>query len=361
MEDKMQTVARLVRANIPVVIWGPPGVGKTARVMALAEEAGLPIEVVIASTREPSDFLGLPVLAAGGGVTYAPPAWAIRLANAGRGVLYLDEISCTPPAVQAALLRVVLERVVGELVLPQEVRVVAAANPPDQAAGGWELALPLANRFAHLTLSRPSPAEWAAGLERGWAPTPVGVTISDPIPDWAMSRARRLVAEYIRRRGWGDADGQPAPGEWAYPTPRSWEMAAKALAAVIADGLAASQAAAEVAACVGQAAATQFISWVKDYDLPDPIWVLSHPAEADIPRRGDILHSLLEVLVETAIADLAQWWDAAWTYLIRVARAGYPDISLPAASRLAQAGIVAGLPDPPGLDAWAGVLAEEDA
>ena len=48
------------------------------------------------------------------------------------------------------MLRVVLERTVGDLRLPAAVRVVAAANPPDEAADGWELAPPLANRLVHL-------------------------------------------------------------------------------------------------------------------------------------------------------------------------------------------------------------------
>jgi len=45
----------------------------------------------------------------------------------GRGILFLDEITTAPPAVQAALLRVVLERVVGDVALPEAVSVVAAA------------------------------------------------------------------------------------------------------------------------------------------------------------------------------------------------------------------------------------------
>ena len=81
----------------------------------------------------------------------APPDWAVRLVRAGRGLLFLDELSTAPPAVQAALLRVVLERRVGALQLPAgAVRIVAAANPRVGAADGWELSPPLANRFVHL-------------------------------------------------------------------------------------------------------------------------------------------------------------------------------------------------------------------
>ena len=107
-----------VAARVPVLLWGAPGTGKTSAIRAMAEVMGLPCETVIASIREPSDFAGLPIVV-GGEVRFAPPAWARRLAEAGRGLLFLDELSTAPPAVQAALLRVVLERAVGDLTLPR--------------------------------------------------------------------------------------------------------------------------------------------------------------------------------------------------------------------------------------------------
>ena len=139
-----------VAARVPVLLWGAPGTGKTSAIRAMAEAMGLPCETVIASIREPSDFAGLPIVA-GDSVRFAPPMWARRLADAGHGLLFLDELSTAPPAVQAALLRVVLERAVGDLILPDQVAVVAAANPPEQAADGWDLSAPLANRLCHLT------------------------------------------------------------------------------------------------------------------------------------------------------------------------------------------------------------------
>jgi MoxR-like ATPase len=69
-------------------------------------------------------------------------SWARRLTDAGHGLLFLDELTTAPPAVQAAMLRVVLERAVGDVELPASVRIVAAANPAEQAADGWELTAP---------------------------------------------------------------------------------------------------------------------------------------------------------------------------------------------------------------------------
>src|SRR5262249_51485082 len=145
----LEALAVAVAAGVPVLLWGSPGTGKTSAVVALGASLGWPVETVIGSIREPSDFAGLPVVS-DGSVSLSPPSWATRLCAAGRGLLFFDELTTAPPAVQAAMLRVVLERVVGDTHLPAGVRVVAAANPPDEAADGWELSAPLANRLVHL-------------------------------------------------------------------------------------------------------------------------------------------------------------------------------------------------------------------
>src|SRR6201997_1378963 len=177
-----------VAAGVPVLLWGAPGTGKTSAIRAMAQAMDLPCETVIASIREPSDFAGLPIVV-GDGVRFAPPAWARRLAEAGRGLLFLDELSTAPPAVQAALLRVVLERAVGDLTLPDEVAVVAAANPPEQAADGWDLSAPLANRLCHLSWLA-HPRSVADGLAGGWAAPVIPV-----LPDgWQVNGPEEILA-----------------------------------------------------------------------------------------------------------------------------------------------------------------------
>ncbi|CAM5503172.1 hypothetical protein STANM309S_04572 [Streptomyces tanashiensis] len=85
-----------VAADLPVLLWGEPGIGKTAALTQLAASLDLPLTTVIASVDEPTDFSGLPVVGddpAEQGVPMAPPEWAVRLVRAGRGLLFLDELS----------------------------------------------------------------------------------------------------------------------------------------------------------------------------------------------------------------------------------------------------------------------------
>ena len=126
-------------------------------IQAAAAADDVPCETVIGSLREPSDFAGLPVVT-DDGVRLEPPAWAKRLHAAQAGYLFLDELSTSPPAVQSAMLGVALERRVGDLLLPRAVQVVAAANPPERAADGWDLTPPLANRFLHVSYTPASTA-----------------------------------------------------------------------------------------------------------------------------------------------------------------------------------------------------------
>ena len=329
-------LALCVQAGIPVLLWGAPGVGKTATIKGIASALGLPCEPVIASVREPADFAGLPIIREDGVIMEAP-AWAKRLARAGRGLLFLDEVSTAPPAVQAALLRVVLERVVGDLALPDGVAVIAAANPPEQAAGGWDLSAPLANRFCHLSWQL-NAQEWVAGMLSGFPIPEVPV-----LPDgWeaGIPATRALVAAFIRHRPHlllQVPESEEQAGH-AWPSPRSWDTAARLLAAATAAMVDDDVVALLVIGCVGDGAGMEFLSWRKNLDLPDPEEALANPEGFCIPERGDAAFAALTAVVAAAVGNLTPArWSAAWQVLARAADQGAKDIAAAAAKALAGA------------------------
>lgn len=330
MQEIRSSIQKCVQAGIPILVWGPPGVGKSATVAHLARQMGYTMETVIASIREPADFSGLPVLS-DDGVRMEPPAWAVRLAQAGRGILFLDEISTAPPAVQAALLRVVLERAVGDVELSSGVAVVAAANPPEWAAGGWELSPPLANRFIHIEWTLEA-LDWANSFPSYWGEPP---QLPDVDSD-AWARARAMVAGYIHRRPDHllQLPDSAAQAGRAWASPRSWDAASRVLAVVLQSGGRPEDATTLIAGAIGKVA-IEFVSWAKEYDLPDPREVLSNPDSYPLPNRGDRLHAVLSACVAYA-AKHPDLWLPAWRLLARAADS-HADVATCASVPLAKA------------------------
>ncbi len=333
-ESISEALAVAVYARVPVLLWGSPGTGKTSLVRALGHALGWPVEIVIGSIREPADFAGLPVVA-GGSVEMAPPSWARRLGDAGIGLLFLDELTTAPPAVQAAMLRVVLERVVGDLALPDDVRVVAAANPPNEAADGWELAAPLANRLVHLDWPVDARAV-ASGLAVGFpAPTPVLTRHPTPAQDAA---ARAAVAAFLQVRPTLTLQvPASAAVSRGWPSPRSWEAVSTLLAACDAGAASEEARAALVMGAVGEGPGLEFLSWLAHADLPDPEAVLADPDTFTLPERSDRAYAALTAVAAVAVAKGdVDVWGAAWRVVAKAADAA-PDVATLVARTLARA------------------------
>ncbi|MFF7337827.1 AAA family ATPase [Streptomyces sp. NPDC008163] len=356
---QLEALALAVTANQPVLLWGEPGIGKSAGLEQLAAGLGLDLETVIASVHEPSDFAGLPVVGddpAATGVPMAPPDWAVRLARKGQGLLFFDELSSAPPAVQAALLRVVLERRVGSLKLPDAVRIVAAANPPSSAADGWHLSPPLANRFVHLHWTH-DPRTVARGMAGTWPEAPVPVV--DPARTaGAVARARGAVSGFLTARP-GLVHHLPADAEGrgrAWPSPRTWDMALRLLAAGYATGTGRDAVAAALTGAVGDGAGIELLSYLENLDLPDPDRVLADPDAFALPERGDRQLAFLIAVVAAVQAEPTRpRWEAGWAVLAKAVAAGVPDVAARAAMDLA-AMRDTDWPVPEGIDAFLELL-----
>ncbi|MFE3767256.1 AAA family ATPase [Streptomyces sp. NPDC059104] len=336
---QLEALTLAVAADLPVLLWGEPGIGKTAALTQLATALDLPLTTVIASVHEPSDFSGLPVIGddpAVQGVPMAPPDWAVRLVRAGRGLLFLDELSTAPPAVQAALLRLVLERRIGALQLPPGVRIVAAANPRGSAADGWELSPPLANRFVHLQWTHDHQVV-VRGLGGTW-PRATLPTLDPGLLPEAVAFARRAVCglltarpELVHRLPSGEAR---RGGPW--PSPRSWDMALCLTAFATAAGSSREVLSLLVRGTVGDGPGLELLAWLDRMDLPDPEALLADPARAELPERGDLRQTVLDAVVAAVRARPERSrWDAAWALLVRALETGAPDLVVVPATTLA--------------------------
>ena len=302
MSNDRNAIALAIQAEVPVLIWGPPGVGKTAFFKQLAEILKRKLTTVMASVREPQDFAGLPLVdVENKEVHLVPPGWARALEEA--AIVFFDEISTTAPATQAPLLRTIHERTVGDnFQFPPHTSIGAAANPPDQAAGGWELAPPLANRFFHVDWQF-IPENWVSGFISGFPEPNIPILPNN----WKefMPAARGNIASFIKKRSslCLEVPKEEAKASRAWPSPRSWEMASVLMAAGNAVGADEDLMNILVSGCVGDGAANEFLSWLKELDLPDPEDILKNPSSIQLPKRGDRAYAALASVISAVAGN----------------------------------------------------------
>jgi len=269
------------------------------------------------------------------------PAWARRLAAGESTHLLLDEVTTVPAHVRKAMLGVILDRTVGDLHLPDSVRILAAANPASIAVDGDDLDAPLANRFLHLDYS-PSPDAWVEGMTSGWR-----IPALDGLVECTPTRRtveRAQVAAFIRTRPdllhVVPTNAAKAAGPW--PSRRTWAMSADVLAGLTpcpsdptgeeAEWLA-------VAGLVGEGAASEFLTWRRVNDLPDPEDVLAAPGDLDWstlePSRAWAVLAGVVALC-TGRRTIAAWREA-WGPLGYAAQAGRGDVAAALAVSLMRA------------------------
>lgn len=91
-----------------VMIWGPPGIGKSSIVHDIAEKNKMDTVDLRLCQLAPTDLRGLPFVDETGVSRYAQPSF---LPVAGKGILFLDEINLASQAIQNVAMQLVLDRV----------------------------------------------------------------------------------------------------------------------------------------------------------------------------------------------------------------------------------------------------------
>jgi MoxR-like ATPase len=221
----------------PLFVWGPPGIGKSQLIHQAAAQRELPVIDVRLSQLTPSDIRGLPVADHEARQARFYPPEFLPASRQTRAVLFLDEFNQAPPVMQGIVQQLVLDRRVGDYVLPDGVFIVAAGNRRQDRAAVHELTAPVANRFLH-------------------------VEVSPDLAAWRQFGTRAGVHEHILAfLGFRGAEllHRMSLHEPAWPSPRSWVMASR----LHAGGL-------SVALAVGAACAAEFEAFLQIYQhLPD--------------------------------------------------------------------------------------------
>lgn len=382
------------RWGLPLLCWGMPGAAKTAVIEEICAKYGMPCETLSPSERGEGAFGVVPVPAAASTdhsylfalgekiiaytkakvpyedalakavreipnadmfLSYPRPEWTNKFATEGRGVVFVDEVTSTPPALQAPLMGLILARRIGGYILPKGVRILAAANPVEIAAGGFDLAAPLANRMGHIEWSAPTSEEHIQFMMRGSS---------------SYGKTEQLLAEMD-----ADLDGEPEAGEpetfdvdseekrvlkawpeaWAiavgsetsfirarsslknvmpkegdaktgraWPSDRTWDYATHAYAGALVHDLSQAERETYVEAFIGAGAAQEWFAFMDKLDLPDPAKILDgvekfkhDPIRLD--RSVAVLQSCVALVSPKTAKKRADRGDALWGLLEKMA------------------------------------------
>jgi len=274
--------AALHGQHTPVMLWGPPGVGKSQMVAQVAERHGMPMIDLRLSQMEPSDLRGIP-FRVDDQVEWAVPSMlpdAERHGN--QGILFLDEITSVPPSVSAAAYQLILDRRLGAYEVPDGWAIFAAGNRQGDRGVTYTMPAPLANRFSHYDVDE-NLDDWVA-----WA--------------YANDIDERLIG-FLRFRPELLFEFDPAHNPVAFPSPRSWEFAHRALQKFgdVQDLLTAA-----LQACVGPAAGIELSAFVENLDkLPD-IDAIMRGEKVRVPKETDLQYAVAAALVGRAIGARKQ-------------------------------------------------------
>ncbi len=263
--------------HTPVMLWGPPGVGKSQMVAQVAERHGMPVIDIRLSQMEPSDLRGIP-FRVDDQVEWAVPAMLPdRKRHGEQGILFLDEITLVPPSVSAAAYQLILDRRLGAYTVPDGWAIFAAGNRQGDRGVTYTMPAPLANRFSHFEVDV-NLDDWVH-----WA--------------WANGIDERVIA-FLRFRPELLFEFDPAHNPVAFPSPRSWEFSHRALQKFgdVRDLLTGA-----LQACVGPAAGIELSAFVENLDqLPD-IDAIVRGEKVKVPKETDLQYAVAAALVGRAI------------------------------------------------------------
>jgi len=321
--------------HTPVMLWGPPGVGKSDMIHQIGQRHQVPVIDIRLSQMEPSDLRGIP-FRIDDRVEWAIPALLPDAQRHGpEGILFLDEITSAPPSVSAAAYQLILDRRLGDYRVPEGWAIFAAGNRQGDRGVTYTMPAPLANRFSHYEVEV-NLDDWVA-----WA---YANGIDDRVIGFLRFRPERLF------------DFDPAHNPVAFPSPRSWAFAHRALQKftdqpdILAGAL---------QACVGTSAGMELKTYVDSLDQMPDLDAILRGESREMPKSLDLQYAVAAALVGRAIkAVQGEDWQTAIGHILDYARRFKArEMGVMLVADLHRA-IGEHLFQVPQFDAWAGEMAD---
>ncbi len=263
--------------HTPVMLWGPPGVGKSQIIMQIGDSHDLPVIDIRLSQMEPSDLRGIPFKQQDKVEWAIPSMLPDENTHGPAGILFLDEINSAAPSVSAAAYQLILDRRLGDYQVPEGWAIFAAGNRQGDRGVTYAMPAPLANRFSHYEIDL-NLDDWVA---------------------WAYKNEidERIIG-FLRFRPELLFDFDPAHNPVSFPSPRSWEFAHRALQKF--DELP-QLLLGSLQACVGPAAGIECHAFIESLDQMPDLDLIVRGEDVTAPEEIDLQYAVASALVGRAI------------------------------------------------------------
>jgi hypothetical protein len=146
--------------QLPVLIKGSPGIGKSDIVEQVCKKIGYELIISHPVVGDPTDYKGLPFVVDGNAV-FLPFGDLKKLLEAKHPlVFFLDDLGQASPAVQSAVMQLILAQQINGHKISKHVRFVAATNRREDRANVSGILEPVKSRFASIVQLEIDVEDW---------------------------------------------------------------------------------------------------------------------------------------------------------------------------------------------------------
>ena len=283
------TIWPLVYANVPVMIYGPTGVGKSSVVKNdlvphIEREFGpTTLHDTRLSTKDIVDGTGMPIIDKDERATFWTRPAFIPGDDGNMHVMFFDEFGHASVQLQQMAYSLVLDRGLGGYPLPKHNRVLLASNTRTDGGGDNKMLKPLENRMAHVTVENDAPG------------------LIEKMKIWGWDS--RLVAFLTLRPGEIHNVSQTDP---SFSTPRSLEMLNNVLKSLPVDVKNNTLENCAQAVC-GDGFTRQFMTFITNLgaNLPKLPEILANPGKAKVPQDPHFQYVVASAIAKNIDAKTA--------------------------------------------------------
>ena len=204
------------RMQRPIILMGPPGVGKTAIAAQIADELGINFVSYSITHHTRQSALGLPYIATAefGGREYRvsrytmseiiAAVWdAIEATGVREGILFLDEVNCASETLMPSMLQFLQYKTFGQHRLPEGWVIVCAGNPPEYNRAAREFDPAMMDRLKRIDVE-PDLDVWQDYAAAHGVHPAITTYLANKPQNFFRVRASGSGARIVTARGWED-------------------------------------------------------------------------------------------------------------------------------------------------------------